>query len=363
MCWRRRAIVVITALAALFAADVTGAIAIFQANVSGGGLAVSTKRIFPGSRTTTAWDLKDASAGSTPVDTSDAGAFADGRTATSGNFGTTFSTSRYIDADFAAPLPSGIAVTGATLNFNYATSSGSGTTCVYFETRLQSTNAVLGTHGSATTPLSCNSTTTMLPTTRSLPEVTSTTTANNLKIRIYVRSSSSRAITIDLATVPVTTALVSTTLYAKSGTDASSGVPVTAPWAPATGDLVTYASAANWTSAFSTARYLRLTFPSFVPPGAVVSAVTLQHAFRSDTTGTTCYYLEVFSGTTLLATRYSAAAPSCTTITQVTNVMSVPEVTSAAQLNTLNIKIYVRNSGSSTSRHDLVALVASYSLD
>ena len=74
-----------------------------------------------------------------------------------------------------------------------------------------------------------------------------------------------------------------------------------------------YVSSSDWSTSFDSARYLDLTFPAYVAPGSDVTGATFHHAYRSDTTGdTTCYYFQVFSGATLLATHGSAASPvSC----------------------------------------------------
>ncbi len=93
-----------------------------------------------------------------------------------------------------------------------------------------------------------------------------------------------------------------------------------------------YASSTGWSTSFSASRYLRLRFPAYVPAGSVVTGATFTHTYRSETAGdTTCYYVEVYRGSTLLATHGSVASPvSCNATTSwATDAVSLPEVSSA----------------------------------
>ena len=102
--------------------------------------------------TTSAWDLGDASAGGSAVNVSDPIAFAsDGRTVATSTPPTSFSTSRYLEIDANGPLPTNASPTSATFNMRFAAGVSSSTACFYFDLRRASTNAVLATHGSATT--------------------------------------------------------------------------------------------------------------------------------------------------------------------------------------------------------------------
>ena len=115
-----------------------------------------------------------------------------------------------------------------------------------------------------------------------------------------------------------------------------------------------YISASDWSSSFDPARYLDLTFPAYVAPGSVVSGATFRHAYRSATDGdTTCYYFEVYSGGSLLATHGSASSPvSCNGGSgYVTDVIPLPEVDSDSRADDLTVRLFVRNSGGRKSAH------------
>jgi hypothetical protein len=100
------------------------------------------------------------------------------------------------------------------------------------------------------------------------------------------------------------------------------------------------------------------------PASGTIAGATFSHSYRSATTGTTCHYFEIYSGTTLIGSRGSAASPfSCNSSATafVTDTVSLPEVNTVARANTLSIKMFVRNSAASTSRHDLARLDLTYS--
>jgi hypothetical protein len=112
--------------------------------------------LVPQTLTTSAWDLRDASAGGSAVNVSDPIAFAsDGRTLTTSTPPTSFSTSRYLEIDANGPLPANASPTSATFDMRFAAGGASRTACFYFDVRRASTNAVLATHGSATNPVGC----------------------------------------------------------------------------------------------------------------------------------------------------------------------------------------------------------------
>ena len=316
----------------------------------------------PTTITTSAWDIRDASGGA-EVASPDFSAFADGLTGTSGSFGSAFSASRYLQLDLNDPLMPGAPVSSASFSFRFADTAKSKTGCFYFDVRRASTGALLSTHGSATAPVGCVTGTTQQTFTTALPAVSTTDLANDLRIRVYVRESAAGPINIDQGTVSVTTGGASYTLYEESTVDVSSGTPATYPWGIATaGDGASYTSSLNWLTNFAPARYLALKFPSYVPAGASISSVSFRHSYRSATTGQTCYYVEVYSGGTLLGTHGSATNPvSCNAgTTWVTDSIPLPEVTTAAQANNLTVRVYVRNSGGLKSQDDLDALTIAY---
>ncbi len=315
---------------------------------------------------TSAWDVRDASAGSAEVNQSDTSAFAgDGRAAVSGNFATAFSTSRYIQYAFANPLSPGESASSVKFNFSYAGTAASDTTCFYFDVRKASTGAVLGTHGSAASPVGCTTGTALKATETAIPEVTSTEVAGDLQVRIYVSSSANHPVNVDLATVSGTRAGQLFTLYESSFVNAATGTAAAAvPWSIYASDSAFYTNATNWATTFAISRYLKLSFPAYLPSVATLNSVTFKHSYSSANNGANvCYYFEVYSGTTLLGTHGTTASPvSCTSSNAVwqTDSVALPEVTTVAAANGLAVKLYVNRNNSGKSRHDLAQLQLTY---
>jgi hypothetical protein len=198
-----------------------------------------------------------------------------------------------------------------------------------------------------------------------LPEVTNTDIANDLQIRVYASSSGKDAAVIDLATVSGTTSGQAYTLYESSFLDEATGKAGTAvPWSPYAIDGTLYASAASWNTAFSSTRYLKFSFPAYVPGGATVESVSFKHAYRSANSGANvCYYFEVYSSSTLIGTHGSSGSPvSCNSsnITLQTDTVPLAEVTSVSAANNLVIKLYVNRSTVGKSQHDLAQLQMTY---
>jgi|GEM_PF-1481383 len=313
-----------------------------------------------------AWDVRDASAGTGEVNQSDTSAFAaDGRAAVSGSFATAFSASRYVQYDFANPLSPGESASAVKFNFSYAGTASTDTTCFYFDVRRASTGAVLGTHGSAASPVGCATGTTLKATETAIPEVTSSEVASDLQVRVFVSSSASHPVNVDLATVSGSRAGQLFSLYESSFVDAATGIAAAAvPWGLYAPDSAFYANATNWATTFSTTRYLKLSFPAYVPSAATLNSVALKHSYRSANSGANvCYYFEVYSGTTLLGAHGTAASPvSCTSSSSVwqTDTVALPEVTTVAAANSLSVKLYVNRNTSGKSRHDLAQLQLTY---
>jgi hypothetical protein len=331
-----------------------------QGDTASAGITVAV----PTTISTSTWSVSDASSG-TASDQSGVAAFLnDGRSASSGNFGTTFSSSRYAEFAYSAPLYDGYTPSSVNFNVNFAATRTTDTVCFYFEVRRASTNEVIGTHGSSGSPVSCQTGTTLKLSTTPLAEVTSAAIADDLKVRIFVTNSTSRPITVDLATVSGTAGGQTFTLYDVIDTDSSSGTPASFPWGLASsGDSAFYSSTAAWATAFSSTRFLQFTFPSYVPSASTVSGATFTHTYRSAAAATTCFYFEVYSGVTLIGTHGSAVSPvSCnsSTTTWVTDPVSLPEVNTASRANGLKIKMYVRSSASAASQHDQANLSVTF---
>jgi hypothetical protein len=225
-------VAIVVAVAAALGIGGRIAFAAFTAPSGVGGNTFSTGRIFAGSWTTPAFDVRDASSG-TEVDASSPLAFAgDGRTAATKAWSTSFGSSRYLDFDLNGPLPGGLAVSGATFDLTFASVAAGVTSCVYLEVRTQSTDTVIGTFGSAGSPAGCVTGTSLQTVSTSIAgAVGSTDAANDLRVRVYGKSSGGVASTVDLAVVSASSPYVAFTLYPVSWTDAADGTPVATRWA------------------------------------------------------------------------------------------------------------------------------------
>ena len=320
--------------------------------------------LVPQTLTTSAWDLRDASAGGSEVNVSDPIAFAsDGRTVDTSTPPTSFNTSRYLEIDANGPLPANVSPISATFNMRFAAGAASSTACFYFDLRRASTNAVLATHGSATNPLGCVTGTAQTSFSTALPAVSSTAIANDLRIRVYIRRSGAGAPVVDQAAASVLTSQGAFALYDEVFTDRLSGGATTRTWPLVASGDTTYVSASTWPTAFSSSRYLRLTFPAYVASGVTVSGASFLHRFRrSGGGGSACWYLEVLQGTTVIGTHGSAASPiSCTSGNSYRNdTVSLPEINSPARANGAVLKIYVRSTNGRSSEHDQANLTINY---
>jgi hypothetical protein len=321
----------------------------FGSAVAGGPMSVPTKRIFPGPRTASAWDLRDASSGS-ETNKSDPLSYADGLVKVTST-AIASGTNKYLEYTFSSARPGGISVSSMQFNFRLASVGGalSGNGCFYFDVR--SGASVLATHGSYASPVGCSAGATQTTFSTSISEVTSTDQVNGLVVRVYPWETGTitKQVNVDMATVtgatPYTAAF---TAYETQAVDDTSGTPSTLAWALASADTTTYTDATNWPSATpSTTKYLKLTFDPALPTGAVITSVTLTNAWRASANvtngGTLCYYLESFNGSTSLATHGSgSSAQNCNAsgTNNVTDPVSLPEVNTVTKANNLVIKLY-----------------------
>lgn len=323
------------------------------------------KQVFPATRSWSAWDLRDSSSG-TETDASDAEAFST-VTTTTGRWSNAWTTARYLTYDMNDPLPAAVGVTGATFDFDFADSRNTAAdqVCFYFEVLRRSTGTVIGTHGSSASPVACEATRTIQTTSTAIPEVTTSDIANDLRIRVFAMHTTSRAMTVGRVVVNGSTPAAAFTLYETSAVDAADATPATTPWEISDADAAGYQNATNWPTAFNAARYLKVTFPAYLPAAASITSAQLVHTWRSVTAGrNVCSYFEVYSGATLLGTHFSAAAPSCNaTTTFGTDTLSLPELDTAAKVNGVTIKLYVRDSVAGRSQDDLFKLDVAYAVD
>jgi hypothetical protein len=342
----------------------SAALAGFSSLASSGG-SLSTQRIFAGARSAWPSDVRDASGGAAEANSSDVLSYADGLTVTTKNWTSAFAATRFDDFDFAGGRPAGVPVTSATFNFTFAPSRSNDDACFYVEVRRASTNALLGTHGSAGSPSACSTGSTVSATVSISAEVTSTDIANDLRLRVYANNNTNRPIKIDLASVTVTTPWFTTTLLEKRWDDEANAASTASLWPLVATDGTAYTTVGNFATAFNAARYLKFTPNQAVPVGAVISGAQVQFAYKSATAGdTTCWYFEVYNGTTLIGTHGSSGTPvSCNATTSyVTNTVPIPEVDTDAEANSLVLKAYLRNSGARKASVELVQIDLTYYL-
>jgi len=112
---------------------------------------------------------------------------------------TTFGPASYLDLAFPAYVPSGAIVSGATFHFSYRSLDAAGATCLYIE--LYSAGALIGSHGSAVAPASCNSTTDYVEAAITLPEVNSAAVADDLTVRVYMSNSAGARSQVNLGSL------------------------------------------------------------------------------------------------------------------------------------------------------------------
>lgn len=312
--------------------------------------------------TTSAWDLRDASGG-VEVNESDPVAFrADALELTTTQPPTTFRANRYLQIDFNGPLPTSVTPSATSFELRFAAGRAASAACFYLDVRRASTNAVIGTHGSAAAPVGCVTGTGQTAFSIALPEVNSATIANDLRVRMFMRATGSVAPVVDVATARITGPLGTATLYDMDLTDRLDAVNTDVGWPLASLGGNAHRSASPWPTAFGTTRYLRLTAPSYVPPGSQVTGASFVHRFRRVASGTVCWYLQVLRGTTVIGTHGSPASPiSCTTGGAYrTDRVSLPEINSPARANGTVLKLYVRSSTGRRSEHDHAELTIDY---
>lgn len=342
----------------------------FSKTTSNDSNVVTAKRIFPTTETTTAWDVSDQASG-TATNVSDQGALAgDGRTFNTGSWGSAYSATRYTETTFASPLPDGLSISNLAFNFAYKGTNAADTVCLYFEVRRTSNGALLGSHGSTTTPVrTCTTGTGAQSFSEPLPEITTSADANDLTVRVYATVSGSRPITVDQGVITGTASngFGSFTLNETKYVDRATGTAFSFPYGPAATDA-TSATYSAWATTFSTTRFLKFTFPTaFVPTGATITGVTYTNTYRSSVSGkSTCVYYEFWNGATQVTSRGSSTSSySCsdTANNWKTDSISLPEVNTAAEVNGLFVKLFGKDTGSVSSVHDVQTITVSYYLD
>lgn len=352
-------------LAAVGAGGVAVTYGAFSGSTSNPGGSFSAKRVFPGTRTAAAWSVSDAST-ATATDVSDPLAYQDARSTTTTAWATTFASNRYLDFDYQASSPAGVAVSGITFSLRLLPTTSTDSICWYAETRVRSTDTLIAAHGSSGSPLYCETGTTFTTRTVSLTELATSDQLNDLRVRVYGRNTvAARASKVDLATVGATMLSATTTRYGDDLVDAAGGSPATTSWSLAAAGGTTYATGNNWKNAYSATRYISFSIDSLgIPAGAVITGATLQFAYGSPSGSSISWFCDVIAGGSTIATHGSSSAPISSTTTSRTDAVSLPEVDTVAEANALTIKAYLwAAANNKPSSHDLVRLDVSWYLD
>ncbi|MGH2753784.1 MAG: hypothetical protein ACRDLB_05065 [Actinomycetota bacterium] len=363
-----RRLLVLLCLTALTGVGPGRTFAAFSSSAVSQGSTFTAARIFAGQRSTSAWDVRDSADG-TESNESEQRSFGDNDHTRTKNWGSSYSANRYLEFDFNSPLPAGLVLSNAAFDFRFADDDdGTGNQfCYYLEVRRTSTGTVVATYGSPAAPISCANNRTMKTVVTPLPAVSGSDVANDITIRVYgMHSTGGDPARVDKANITTSVYTNTFTLFPQRFDDRANGTSAITRWGPAVGgDGVGYLSSGNWSNNWSASRYLEFTFPPIVPAGGVVTSVSIDHSYRSFTSGdTTCWILVTYDGTTFLATHGTTGAPvSCNSTTAYrTDTVLLPEVDSVAEANNLTIQVYSTVSGSRRTQHDLVRLNVTYSL-
>ncbi len=361
------------ALVVCLAAGVLGSVgggvyAAFYATTSNSGSSFNAKRIFPGVRTMSSWQIADQAdtSSSNESDTFLAVDAVEYRTLQNVATGS----NDYVDVDFYGSRPAGLSVSSAQATIAIASQggAGSGNACYWFEVRRASTNALLATHGGYAGAVSCSAGTTQAAVSTSIAaSVTSTDIVNDLRLRIYPwETSGAKKADIDQVIVSGSTPYTAFEAYETQVVDVT-GAATTTQWGLAASGGTFYESGGNWATAFAANRYVSFTVKPFVPTGSVITAASFTHSYRSrDAGATTCWYFETYQGATLLAAHGSSAVPiSCnaSNVTWVTETTPIGEVDTVAEANALVVRVYMRNSSTRRSQHDVGTVSLDYYLD
>lgn len=216
-------------VAALVMVGLPGTAALFTADYPH-SVNIAASRIYRDERVTPAFAVSDHSSGSA-VDQSSANAFAgDGRQFVSRAWTASFTAGRYLELDFNAPLPAGLAVSSASLSLRAASDAGSGSLCLYVELRRVSSGALLSSHGSSGSPLACTSGSSYLSLSVPAAAVASTDIANDVRVRVYASDSAAGALRLDQATLIGDTPYTTFALYPVLTRELVSGATETIPW-------------------------------------------------------------------------------------------------------------------------------------
>lgn len=360
---RPRLLSAIAALACLGLLAAGVAIASFTSTTQS-GLSIGTDRVFPGPRTVMSMIVSDAADGSA-ADATDKLAVAEGKILSTSNFSSAFAANRWLEFVTSSKLPAGVPTTGVALELTVGASAGGKTACYYVEVYRESTGTLLATYGSSGTPVDCIVDATPIPSVVSLPVVTSSDVANDLRIRIYGKDSGSGGFELDRAVVTGAT-YKAFTLYTWTFRDQADTSLATTVWGAATADSAAWRNGGSWASSFSASRYVTFLYDGAVPDTDVVSTASFTLRYRSRVNGSsTCWYFEAWSGGSLIGSHGSSGSTiSCnaSNTTWQTDTVSMSEVNTPAEANDLIVKIFFKSSGADGTEFDEATVAETYLL-
>ena len=117
------------------------------------------------------------------------------------NWPTAYATTKYLSYTFPASLPTGATINSVTLTHAYRPQAAS-TLCYYFE--VYNGTTLLASHGSATSDVSCNtSSTTFVTDSVPLPEVNTVALANAVTVKFYMKTSPGKPSQQDVVTLGI----------------------------------------------------------------------------------------------------------------------------------------------------------------
>ena len=118
----------------------------------------------------------------------------DGATFQTQGWPTGFNAGRLFTLTFPAEIPAGATITSASVMNAYKSLTAGDNACWYFEVYNGAT--LIGTHGSTTTPVSCNATNNFVTDTVSVPEIDTVAEANNAVVKVYMKISTNKGKTL-----------------------------------------------------------------------------------------------------------------------------------------------------------------------
>lgn len=279
----------------------------------------------------------------------------DAVTYTTGAFGPTPSTGRYLDIVQATDLypATSTVLPGALTRVRvaFAAPAAGVAACVYAQVFSVSTGALITDVGSDASPLGCVIGTTQTTFDAVVPAASwSGVQLDDLRLRLIGWVAGGGALVVDRAGFVTSWAGADVSLRTATLVDASTGTPAAPNPNPLTGWVGGSRVDVGGTAiakTFSGSRFVDWAFPAVVPTGSQVTGAKLRLGWSSDVADGVCWYAEIRTGSALIATvGGSAASPTCRADASVGKVdeITLPAL-SAAQARDLRARVFFRTTG------------------